>query len=106
VTAVLGDVLTVDAARHYPGGYNLNVTLPSGTSVEDIRALAEGFFGEGGQELQVNCLDAAQLRVARSHPEAHRGLVVRVAGLSARFVELSRVEQDELIRRAEMAGAG
>ncbi|MBD3177857.1 MAG: hypothetical protein GF320_22000 [Armatimonadia bacterium] len=106
VTAVLGDVVTIDAARHYPGGYNLNVTLPSATSAEDIRALAEGFLDEGGQELQVNCLDADRLRAARSDPEAHRGLVVRVAGLSARFVELSQVEQDELIRRAEMAGAG
>ncbi|MGC9458094.1 MAG: hypothetical protein ACP5DC_11310 [Halothiobacillaceae bacterium] len=35
----------------------------------------------------------------------YRDLVVRVAGLNARFVELSPAEQQELIDRAEQAAS-
>ncbi len=101
-TAMLNSVLKIDAPRHYPGGYNLNITLPAGLADAGVIAtLIHGFFADGGQELQVNTLDAARLRAARKEPEKHRDLVVRMAGLSARFVELSTLEQDELIARAE-----
>ncbi len=104
-TAMLNSVLKLDAAQWFTGIYNLNLTLPAGAQAHPtvIRGLAEAFFHGGGQELQVNVLDANTLRKARVHPERYQGLVVRVAGLNARFVELSAEEQDELIRRAEMA---
>ena len=38
---------------------------------------------------------------AQEHPERHRDLVVRVAGYSALFVELSRTLQDDIINRTE-----
>ncbi|MEX2387113.1 MAG: pyruvate formate lyase family protein [Phycisphaeraceae bacterium] len=104
-TAMLASVLKVDAGRDFAGGYNLNLTLPPAQAAPQvIRALVEGFFDDGGQELQINVLDVAQLHAAREHPERHRDLVVRVAGLSARFIELSDVEQLELIARAEAVG--
>jgi formate C-acetyltransferase len=103
-TAVLNSVLRLDAARYYRGGYNLNLTLsPRSTTPAVVATLIETFFNEGGQELQVNCFDAATLRAAQRDPLQHGDLVVRVAGFSARFVDLSRAEQDELITRAELA---
>jgi formate C-acetyltransferase len=103
-TAVLNSVLKLDAARQYRGGYNLNLTLaPASTTPDVVGTLTETFFGEGGQELQVNCHDAGQLRAAQRDPAGHGDLLVRVAGFSARFVDLSRAEQDELIARAELA---
>jgi pyruvate-formate lyase len=103
-TAVLNSVLKLDAARYYRGGYNLNLTLsPRSTTPAVIATLVETFFNGGGQELQVNCFDAATLRAAQRDPLQHGDLVVRVAGFSARFVDLSRAEQDELITRAELA---
>jgi len=103
-TAVLNSVLKLDAARNYRGGYNLNLTFPRRSAAPDaLRALIEGFFAQGGQELQINCFDAATLREAQAHPERHGDLVVRFAGLSARFVDLSPIEQNELIERAEAA---
>jgi pyruvate-formate lyase len=103
-TGILNSVLELDAPRNYRGGYNLNLTLPpSSAAPEVLLPLIETFFGAGGQELQINVFDAATLREAQREPERHRDLVVRIAGLSARFIDLSPVEQDELIERAEAA---
>jgi len=74
----------------------------------DHAHILETAFGRnnrsGGQELQLAVLDAEALREARAHPDRRPDLIVRVAGFNARFGELSTVEQDELIARAEAAG--
>jgi formate C-acetyltransferase len=108
-TAMLNSVLKLDAARYYRGGYNLNLTLPHATwhrpaMQSDLLALVETFFAQGGQELQIASLNAARLREAQAHPERYGDLLVRVAGFNTRFVDLSCVEQEELIRRAEGVG--
>jgi formate C-acetyltransferase len=101
-TAVLNSVLKLDAANNYRGGYNLNLTLSKSTATpETIMTLVETFFGEGGQEMQINCFDVDILRAARENPEEYGDLIVRVAGFSTRFVDLSTAEQEELIQRAE-----
>ena len=101
-TAVLNSVLKLNAARWFTGIYNLNLTLPrSQADPALLRCLADAFFADGGQELQIAVLDAAMLREAQKSPERFRDLVVRIAGLNARFVELSALEQQEVIRRAE-----
>ena len=103
-TAVLHSVLKLDAARCYRGGYNLNLTLPKRDATpEAVLALVETFFGRGGQELQINCLDAATLRAAQHQPERYGDLVVRFTGFSFRFIDLAPAEQAELIARAHAA---
>jgi formate C-acetyltransferase len=106
-TALLNSVLKLRADRWFTGIYNLNLTLPAGAAADEgiLAALAGAFFTGGGQELQINVLDSHVLRDAQRNPDRHRNLVVRVAGLNARFVELSPEEQRELIGRAEAASA-
>jgi formate C-acetyltransferase len=53
----------------------------------------------GGAQLQFNCTTQEKLLAAQRDPDGHRGMVVRVAGYSAFFVELSREVQDEIISR-------
>lgn len=53
------------------------------------------------QHIQFNVVDRATLLDAQKHPDEHRNLVVRVAGYSAMFVELSRAIQDDIINRTE-----
>lgn len=105
-TALLNSVLKLQPSKHWQGGYNLNLTLPpvaasDETALRNLGALIETFFAEGGQEIQIGCLDARQLREACANPERHRDLLVRIAGFNAIFVDLSPVEQEELISRAE-----
>lgn len=50
-------------------------------------------------EIQFNYLDNKVLLEAQKNPEAHRDLIVRVAGYSAYFVELCKDVQDEIISR-------
>ena len=102
-TAVLNSVLKLTYAEHWPGGCNLNTTLPPATdenSIANLQALVEAFLAHGGQELQIGCLDADMLREARRNPDSHKDLLVRVAGFNAFFVKLSPAQQDELIARA------
>jgi formate C-acetyltransferase len=54
----------------------------------------------GGAQIQFNCVNAAKLVEAQQNPEAHRSLMVRVAGYSAFFVELCKEIQDEIISRS------
>jgi len=108
-TALMASVCGMNAALHWPGGYNLNISLPATRwsqpgALDEVIALVDGFFDSGGQELQLAVLDADTLREARAHPDRHPDLIVRVAGFNARFGELSTVEQDELIARAEAVG--
>jgi pyruvate formate-lyase/glycerol dehydratase family glycyl radical enzyme len=55
----------------------------------------------GGKHLQFNIVDRKTLLDAQAHPEKYKNLVVRVAGYSALWIELSRLVQDEIITRSE-----
>jgi formate C-acetyltransferase/4-hydroxyphenylacetate decarboxylase large subunit len=63
--------------------------------------LIKTFFDLGGWHIQFNVVDSQMLRDAQLHPENYRDLIVRVAGFSAYWVELSKQVQDEVITRTE-----
>ncbi|UCH35550.1 MAG: hypothetical protein JSV65_04145 [Armatimonadota bacterium] len=107
-TALLNSVRKLKPAEYYQGGYNLNLNLTTAAVAGDdvpprLAAMIDAFLAYGGQELQLNCQDVDTLRAAQEDPERYRDLLVRVAGFNALFVQLSRREQDALIRRAENA---
>lgn len=49
--------------------------------------------------MQINVIDSQTLRAAQADPASYRDLVVRIAGYSAYFCDLTRAMQDELIDR-------
>lgn len=67
-----------------------------------FQALLRTYFAEGGLQVQVNGLAAADLRAAIAHPEAHTDLLVRLGGYSTRFVTLSPAVQREMAERFEV----
>lgn len=68
---------------------------------QKFASLLDTYFEKGGFQVQFNLLDTETLKLAQVQPESHRDLVVRVAGYSAFWVELSPVVQDEIISRTE-----
>jgi len=70
-----------------------------------LLALIKAYFDMGGKHVQFNTVDRKTLLDAQAHPELHRNLIVRVAGYSAYFIELSRGMQDKIIARTEHGSA-
>ncbi|MDO9592632.1 MAG: pyruvate formate lyase family protein, partial [Erysipelotrichaceae bacterium] len=64
-----------------------------------IQALFKTYFKKGGPQLMVNIVNQADLIDAYHHPERHRDLIVRVGGFSARFVNLDKDVQKEIMER-------
>ncbi|MFP3975694.1 MAG: glycyl radical protein [Dehalococcoidia bacterium] len=86
----------------------LNVKLhPSALkTTEDLKKLGmliKTYSEIGGKWIQFNVVDKETLLDAQKSPENYRGLIVRVAGYSAYFVELSKGLQDDIIRRTEIS---
>jgi formate C-acetyltransferase len=103
-TAVLKSVAKMDHIR--TGGTLLNQKftprlLESDDGLDHLVSLIRTYFALDGHHIQFNVVDAATLRAAQRHPERYRDLIVRVAGYSDYFCDLSRALQDEIIARTE-----
>ena len=68
--------------------------------------LVRSYFLMDGHHVQFNVVTADQLRAAQRDSEKHRDLIVRVAGYSDYFCDLSEALQEEIIQRTEHEGFG
>jgi formate C-acetyltransferase len=105
-TALLHSVARLNNIDHWPAGNTCNVkfsrtSVHSRDGIDRLRDLTTTFARMGGQELQINVVDAGTLRAAQADPGLYSDLIVRVAGYSAYFTELGRDVQDEIISRTE-----
>jgi pyruvate formate-lyase/glycerol dehydratase family glycyl radical enzyme len=103
-TAVIRSVAKMDHIR--TGGTLLNQkftpqVLNSEGGLEKLVQLIRTYFRLDGHHIQFNVVDAATLHLAQQHPEQYRSLIVRVAGYSDYFCDLSKTLQDEIIARTE-----
>jgi len=73
--------------------------LADNAGIEKLGQLVRTYFRLDGHHIQFNVVDADTLKRAQEHPEEHRDLIVRVAGYSDYFCDLSRELQDEIIAR-------
>ena len=73
--------------------------LESERSLHNLAALIRGYFELGAFHVQFNVISAETLKKAQEAPENYRDLLVRVAGYSTQFVNLSREAQDAIIER-------
>jgi len=92
------------------GGTLLNQKFtPSVVAGEDgLNHLADfvaSYFTMDGHHIQFNVIDRAVLYEAQKHPEEYKDLIVRVAGYSDHFRNLSKALQDEIIERTEQSFA-
>ena len=106
-TAVMKSASKMDHAR--TGGTLLNQKfapelLEGDEGIDNLAALVRTYFRLGGHHVQFNVVRAETLRDAQAHPQKHRDLIVRVAGYSDYFCDLSKTLQDEIISRTEHKG--
>ncbi|MBO4931191.1 MAG: hypothetical protein J6I42_03320, partial [Clostridia bacterium] len=64
-----------------------------------LHALVEGYFAQGGLQVQITATSADELRDAMAHPEAHNDLIVRVGGYSEYFNRLSPALRKTVLER-------
>ena len=69
----------------------------------NLGAMIQTLFAMGAFHVQFNCVSSEVLRAAQKNPDNYRDLLVRVAGYSTQFVNLSRSMQDAIIARTEHA---
>jgi formate C-acetyltransferase len=106
-TAVLQSAARMDHMR--TGGTLLNqkftpALLADDTGLDALVGLIRSYFKLDGHHIQFNVVDAATLRKAQKNPEQYRDLIVRVAGYSDYFCDLSEALQEEIIARTEHQG--
>ena len=102
-TAVFASSVCFDHSKFMDGlAVNLKIhpsALRGRDSIDKLRDMTLAYFDSGGMECQYNVVSADILRKAQADQHEYRDLVVRIAGYSAYFVELSLDCQNDLINR-------
>lgn len=103
-TAVVKSLGKLDQTKS--GGTLLNVRfVPSLLKREEdlkkFSSLVRTYFKFGGHHIQFNIVDTETLYDAQKHPEEYKDLLVRVAGYSDYFNDMTEQLQNEIIARTE-----
>lgn len=88
----------------HSGGTLLNLRLNENLvdtkrGQSNLGSMIQSFFALGAFHVQFNTISTETLRKAQKDPENYKDLLVRVAGYSTQFVNLSRSMQDAIIAR-------
>ncbi len=103
LTASMRSVTKIDHTL-YPNGLSYTVNLPldlfrGKEGMNNLISLIKTYMKLGGMHIHFNIVNANVLLEAQKCPEKFRDLMVRVAGYSAYFVDLTKEVQDEVIER-------
>jgi formate C-acetyltransferase len=106
-TAVIKSAARMDHVK--TGGTLLNMKFSPGLvatddGIDKWAHLVRSYFKMDGHHIQFNVVTAETLRQAQANPEQPRDLIVRVAGYSDYFCDLSSELQEEIIARTEHQG--
>lgn len=88
----------------HSGGTLLNLRLSENLvstkrGQSNLGSIIQSFFSLGAFHVQFNTISTETLRKAQNSPEDYKDLLVRVAGYSTQFVNLSKQMQDAIIAR-------
>ena len=105
-TAVIKSAAKMDHLR--TGGTLLNQkfapsSLADDEGLENLAALIRSYFSMDGHHIQFNVIDRKILLDAQKNPNDYKDLIVRVAGYSDHFSNISKELQDEIIERTEQS---
>ena len=104
VTAVFKSAMKINQDPAMADLFNIKFH-PTALKTEDdlhkLSALIRAYMAGGGKQVQFNVVSKETLREAQAKPQENRELVVRIAGYSAYFLQLSKPMQEEVIARNE-----
>ena len=105
-TAVIRSASKMDHLK--TGGTLLNQkftpsVLAGENGLEQFANLIRTYFNMEGHHIQFNVIDRKTLLEAQKRPDEYKDLIVRVAGYSDHFRNLSKALQDEIIERTEQS---
>lgn len=105
-TAVIKSCSKMDHLR--TGGTLLNQKFTPSVvkgeeGLDNMANLVRSYFNMDGHHIQFNVIDRETLIKAQQNPDEYKDLIVRVAGYSDHFRNLSKALQDEIIERTEQA---
>lgn len=88
----------------HTGGTLLNLRLngelvATGRGKRNLGAIIRAYFSLGAFHVQFNTVSTETLRKAQANPDAYKDLLVRVAGYSTQFINLSPEMQEAIIIR-------
>ena len=103
MTANINSVSKIDWSG-FTNGVSHTVDIPLGLTTGDdkmkmMESLIRVWTRRGGMHIQFNMLDVNKLREAMKDPVKYPNLLVRVAGWSARFIDLPEDVQEDIIAR-------
>jgi formate C-acetyltransferase len=102
-TAAIKSVVKADLLRYYSGSpldLSINSREVEGEAgIVRLSGLIKSFCELGGQILTITSTNVEDLEDAKIHPERHKSLRIRMGGLSAYFIAMSPVQQDNIIKR-------
>jgi pyruvate-formate lyase len=105
ITGVLRSVAALDFSHVLGCAVNVRLHPSAVGETDEARhkyvALLKTYFSLGGEQLQPTVASTEMLRAAQQDPDAYRGLIVKVGGYSAYFVDLGIEIQNEIIGRSE-----
>lgn len=108
VTSPLAAMRSAAKVNHdvHTGGTLLNLRLnqelvKTQRGLRNLCSIIRSYFSLGAFHVQFNTISSEVLKKAQQEPEEYRDLLVRVAGYSTQFVNLSREMQDAIIARTE-----
>ena len=107
ITTLISSASKIDYTK-FPNGSVLDFLLhPSAVQgengLEAFYNLVKTYFDLGGMAVHGNVFSSDVLKAAQADPKKYSTLQVRVCGWNAYFVNLSRPEQDDFIRKSEMS---
>ena len=103
-TSVIKSLGKLDQTKS--GGTLLNVRfvpalLKRDEDLKKLASLIRTYFKFGGHHIQFNIVDTETLLDAQKHPDEYKDLLVRVAGYSDYFNDMTEQLQNEIIARTE-----
>jgi formate C-acetyltransferase/4-hydroxyphenylacetate decarboxylase large subunit len=105
-TSLIKSATKVDACNLQSTLFNMKFNpsaIEGRAGAEKFIRLNDAYFNLGGYQVQYNIVDRNMLIDAQKHPEKYSDLMVRVAGFTARFIDLGPEVQRQVIERTQFS---